>query len=150
MKKSMALLLIPICILFSACRGTATEQSQDNETWVIAKIEETIVGFYKNKDLAETNDYTVILDETVSTYLESIIRATSSSCSDKENYSVELKILEKEKTKDELKLTYQVITTFNYVMSPDVPTTVSNEIQIVYNYNRGLITEFYDPLGFSV
>ena len=150
MKKSMALLLIPICILFSACRGTATEQSQDNETWVIAKIEETIVGFYKNKDLAETNDYTVILDETVSTYLESIIRATSSSRSDKENYSVELKILEKEKTKDELKLTYQVITTFNYVMSPDVPTTVSNEIQIVYNYNRGLITEFYDPLGFSV
>ena len=89
----MALLLIPICILFSACRGTATEQSQDNETWVIAKIEETIVGFYKNKDLAETNDYTVILDETVSTYLESIIRATSSSRSDKENYSVELKIL---------------------------------------------------------
>ena len=150
MKKSMALLLIPICILFSACRGTATEQSQDNDTWVIAKIEETIVRFYKNKDLAETNDYTVILDETVSTYLESIIRATSSSRSDKENYSVELKILEKEKTKDELKLTYQVITTFNYVMSPDVPTTVSNEIQIVYNYNRGLITEFYDPLGFSV
>ncbi|HHY26960.1 MAG TPA: hypothetical protein GX523_09515, partial [Desulfitobacterium dehalogenans] len=66
----------------------------------------------------------------------------------KDNYNVQVKLLENTRAENKATLKFQVITTYNLLDSPDVDTEVSDELYVLYDYDKKLITDFYTPYNY--
>ncbi|MCR4963703.1 MAG: amidase domain-containing protein [Firmicutes bacterium] len=128
----------------------ATSVVSENET--LSKIEKVIVQFYENKDMGTCNDISVFLDKKLAAYLADKINtqnyATRLYNTEKENYAVQVILINKERCSTELHFTFQVISTYNYVGCKDFDTEVSEEVRIIYDCENDCITDFYTPLNY--
>ena len=140
---------IALCLSSSSFVFTAEAENSIaiEEHEVVSKVEEAIKLFYENKDLGYSNDLGKILDKpillllgnkaNIQQYVSTLYKTS------KENYSVEIILLENTKVDNQAHMKFQVITAFNYQNSHDVDTEVSEEVYVLYNYEKALITDFY-------
>lgn len=154
MKKRVISILLAIVMCSTLCTTAfaSEENSRQEINLVEAKIEEAIVMFYENKDIGADNNYSKMMDSNIADYLDNKVSTQQYAMdlygNNKENYVVTVKLLSKEEIGDQLNLTYQVISTYNYIHSRDIDTVVSEEVSIVYDYGKGTIIDFYSPTNY--
>lgn len=135
------ILAIVICM---SCQIFAMANDFNNANTV---VEDTITKFCENKDLGTTHQINNSLDNDVSIYLTGKAdiqqQITELYDTEKQNYSVVINLLNNYRVDNIEYFKYQVITTFNYVISPDIDSGRSEEIDIVYDHNNNKILDFY-------
>lgn len=156
LKKTLSLMLsIALCLTCSSFVFAAeAENSKSSAAYtedkeVMSQIREVIEMFYENKDLGYRNELNKLLDTPILSILEDKADTqqyvTKLYKTSKENYAVKAIALENTKVGKQAHMKFQVITTFNYQNAPDVETEVSEDVYVLYDYDKSLITDFYAP-----
>lgn len=150
--KKMLVLFLLIALSFSSIVPAFAVTAVASEKDIVIMVENAIEMFYENKDIGGDNDLNKIMDADIVTLLtdkaDTHQYVTRLYQTNKENYSVQVKLKEKETYGDQLKLKFQVISTYNYVNLQDVDTVVSEVVEILYDYEKALITDLYSPLNY--
>jgi len=145
-------LALTVAIMMCIVPALSAGASRLNEGQLIqGKIENAIVLFYENKDIGAKNNFSEIMDKDITEYLYDKITVERLVAEKtglyKENYSLELNLINKEITKDYIEFKFQVIRTCNYTISKDIDSVLSEEVIICYDLNKALITDFYTPFN---
>lgn len=102
-------------------------------------IKGAIVAVCHYEDLGEDTGFGKYMDTKLAqSLMDSIVPRRNI---DKAYYGVKTKLLKKETSPRGIEMTYQVIRKFRYE-NADFDTTISEEVHIVYDCNRKLITDF--------
>ena len=144
MKRILSYILPALClaavISLVACSGIKTK-TQDE---ILKDIETTIEAFYENKDLDMQKDFSEALDENTFEELEDRLAAYRNGIAPhkfgKENYKIDVHLLEVSELDNENRYKYQVTATYNYASSPEIDTTVSDEVIVLYDNDKYEIT----------
>lgn len=162
MKKYLVMLLILIACIPSnmttlaaqsnTLGGLVIENQFATEEGILSGIEKTIMKFYENKDLNYEND----LSKDMGADIHSLImdkanvhqHVTEIYGIHKENYKVTTELLENTRLGNRGFFKFLVKTTFNYVGTPHITSETCTEINITFDYDKNLITDFYDQYDY--
>ncbi len=131
-------------LLFLALSGCSIGDDKDDSP-PNPDIESAVIQFYENIDTGAEYDLSGILDADLADHLadkvdaERLAREQNGFVID--NYSIEAKLLEEKAVSDYTEFKYQVIRVYNYAGN-DFDTTVSEEVTVLYDRERELITDY--------
>ncbi|MBQ3604281.1 MAG: amidase domain-containing protein [Clostridia bacterium] len=153
MKKFM-LTILSIFTIVSICpvvEVSSVAISSTKEDEIITDVTSVIESFYFNKDVCGKAIDDVYLESNIASFLSDKIEThqyvTDIYDTNKENYEVDVILLNETLHSNILNLEFQVITTYNYV-GVDFDTTVSETVFIEYDYSSNKILDFYVPLNY--
>lgn len=152
-KKFLGIFAFMVMLLMCSGSALATDaEPQQNDVYIQSSIESIIVLFYENKDMGANNDLGKMIDVDVSKYLADKVdverHVTNLYETGKENYAVQVRMLDKKAVSNQLQFTFQIITTYNYVNTKDFDTEISEEVIVTYDRDKALITDVYSPLNY--
>ncbi len=161
MKKFGIFVIAIVMVLSLANTGVIAVNTQDDSTpsaesheemLLISDIKNMIVEFYENKDLGYQNDLSKKMDQPIKAYLDD--KASTHQYvielygTQKENYKVNVDLLEKSCAGNTASFQFKVNLTYNLIGLSDTKTTVNEVVEVVYDINRNLITDFYTPYNY--
>ena len=153
--KCFAVLVLAVCSAFGAVGNTAVYSGQIVADDASVKIVQTIIALYHEKDLGESSSYKLnddFLSDDIKQYLIEKIAVSGLSTkgygTEKENYKIRVKLLESIQTGKNWYYSYQVETKFNLTRNSEVLTTKSEQVEILYDPENGVIVDFYCPTNY--
>lgn len=149
MKKLAVLIcgLVAIVLIYGVFTLTIKpDKPQDNPAE--NDVKKVIVMVYENKDTGADNDFSKYMDADLANTIVNKIApyhdsAKSGAATIKENYTIQIKLLKQEMSAQEIKMTFQVLATFHYENAEDINSGYSEEVSVVYDCERELITDFH-------
>ena len=124
---------VAVCLAAAVCFLT------NPKAYNLYDIKSAIVAVCHYEDLGEDTGFGKYMDTQLAQSLMDSISPRRNI--DKAYYGVKTKLLKKETSPRGIEMTYQVIRKFRYE-NADFDTTISEEVHIVYDYGRKLITDF--------
>ena len=119
------------------------------ENDIVAVAKAAVELFYKNKDLGDANDLSDLLDPPIFSLLADKADAQQYVSNlyenAKQNYKIEIRLLENTKIGLQACLKFQVVTAFQYQKTPEIDTEVSEAVFVMYDYEKERITDIYTP-----
>lgn len=149
MKKLAVLIcsLVAIVLIYGVfALAIKPDKPQDNPAE--NDVKKVIVMVYENKDTGADNDFSKYMDaDLANTIVDKIVPyhdfEKSGAATTKENYTIQIKLLKQEMSAQEIKMTFQVVATFHYENARDINSGYSEEVSVVYDCKKELITDFH-------
>ena len=138
-----------VAVICASVSDVFSHPSCTTEKNIISMARATIELFYKYKDRGDTNDLSNILDPPILSLLADKADAQQYVSNlyenAKQNYNIEIILLENIKIDLQACMKFQVITTFQYQKTPEIDTEVSEVVYVMYDYDKERITDIYTP-----
>jgi hypothetical protein len=144
MKKVLTSALIVCCFVAFIISIASCEKRPKTQAEILKDIETVIELFYENKDLGAENDFSKTVDENTLERLAGRLAAYRDAIAphkfSKENYNLELVLVETSEFDKQIEYKFQIIATYNYERSPEIDITVSDEVAVLYDNGKDKIT----------